>query len=167
IGHEIGHGFDDQGSQYDGDGNLLDWWTDDDRVAFRTRADALIAQYDGFEPRNQPGQRVNGALTVGENIGDLGGLTIGLLAYRLSLGGVDDPVIEGMDGTERLLRTWALIWRIKTRPEMERQLLAVDPHSPPEFRANIVRNLDAFHDTFGTVPGDGLWLDPAERVSIW
>ena len=167
IGHEIGHGFDDQGSQYDGDGNLVDWWTDDDRAAFRERAEALIAQYDGFEPRNQPGSHVNGALTVGENIGDLGGLTIGLLAYRLSLGGAEPPVVEGMGGVERLLRNWALIWRIKARPEMERQLLAVDPHSPPEFRANIVRNLDDFHETFATAPGDDLWLDPEARVSIW
>ena len=167
IGHEIGHGFDDQGSQYDGEGNLVDWWTDEDRAAFRARADKLIAQYDGFEPRALPGHHVNGALTVGENIGDLGGLTIALLAYEISLGGEDAPVLEGLSGRERLLRNWALIWRVKSRKELELQMLAVDPHSPPEFRANIVRNLDEFHETFATRPGDELWLDPADRVRIW
>ncbi len=108
-----------------------------------------IAQYDGFEPRLMPGQHVNGALTVGENIGDLGGLTIALLAYELSLDGERGPVIDGLGGRERLFRNWGLIWRIKTRPELAAQLLTVDPHSPPEFRANIVRNLDEFHETFG------------------
>ncbi|QGG94713.1 M13 family metallopeptidase [Actinomarinicola tropica] len=167
IGHEIGHGFDDQGSQYDGEGNLLDWWTDEDRARFRQLADALIAQYDGFEPRDLPGRRVNGSLTVGENIGDLGGLTIALLAYEISLGEAPAPVIGGMSGRERVLRNWARIWRIATRPALAEQFLTVDPHSPAEFRANIVRNLDEFHETFGTQPGDGLWLDPAHRVRIW
>jgi predicted metalloendopeptidase len=167
IGHELGHGFDDQGSHYDGEGNLVDWWSDVDRSHFRTRADRLIAQYDGFEPRELPGQRVNGALTVGENIGDLGGITIALLAYEISLGGEEPPVIDGHSGRERLFRNWALVWRIKVRKEMAKQLLAVDPHAPPEFRANVVRNLDEFHETFATAPGDGLWLDPADRVRIW
>jgi putative endopeptidase len=167
IGHEIGHGFDDQGSRYDGDGNLENWWTDDDRTRFSERADRLVAQYDGFEPRLMPGQHVNGALTVGENIGDLGGLTIALLAYDLSLDGEDAPVIDGLGGRERLFRNWGRIWRIKTRPELAAQLLTVDPHSPAEFRANIVRNLDEFHDTFATATDDGLWLDPEERVRIW
>jgi len=167
IGHEVGHGFDDQGSQYDGDGNLVDWWTDADRSAFKARADKLVAQYDGFEPRGLPGHQVNGALTVGENIGDLGGLTIGLLAYEISLGDEEPPVLRGLSGRERLFRNWALVWRVKSRPELELQMLAVDPHSPPEFRANIVRNLDEFHDTFATEPGDGLWLDPEDRVRIW
>jgi putative endopeptidase len=166
IGHEIGHGFDDQGSQYDGEGNLVDWWTDDDRASFQILADKLIAQYADFEPRELPGQNVNGALTVGENIGDLGGLTIALLAYELSLDG-DAPVIDGMSGRERLFSNWARVWRIKVRRERAQQMLAVDPHSPAEFRANIVRNLDEFHDTFGTEPGDGLWLDPDDRVRIW
>ncbi len=167
IGHEIGHGFDDQGSQYDGEGNLANWWTDDDRARFTELADKLIAQYDGFEPRTLPGHHVNGALTVGENIGDLGGLTIALLAYELSLRGGDAPVIDGLTGRERVLRNWALIWRIKTRPELALQLLSVDPHSPAEFRANIVRNLDEFHDTFATSPSDDLWLEPEDRVRIW
>jgi putative endopeptidase len=167
IAHEIGHGFDDQGSQYDGVGNLSDWWTDDDRKQFGQRTDQLIAQYDGFEPRALPGQHVNGALTVGENIGDLGGLTIGLLAYQHSLGGGRTAEIEGLTGEQRLFYNWALIWRVKARPEMAAQLLAVDPHSPPEFRANIVRNLDEFHAAFATMPGDDLWLDPGSRVRIW
>ena len=167
IGHEIGHGFDDQGAQYDGEGNLEDWWTDADREQFQLLADKLIAQYDVFEPRELPGHTVNGALTVGENIGDLGGLTIALLAYELSLGGDDAPVIDGLTGRERLFRNWAYIWRIKTRKEAQLQLLSIDPHSPAEFRANIVRNLDEFHETFATAPTDGLWLDPEERVRIW
>jgi endothelin-converting enzyme/putative endopeptidase len=167
IGHEIGHGFDDQGSQYDGEGNLVNWWTDDDRTRFTERADALIAQYDGFEPRALPGHTVNGALTVGENIGDLGGLTIALLAYEVSLDGEEAPVVDGRTGRQRLFDNWALIWRVKSRPELALQMLSVDPHSPPEFRANVVRNLDEFHDEFATEPGDGLWLDPADRVRIW
>ena len=167
IGHEIGHGFDDQGSQYDGEGNLDNWWTDADREQFQVLADRLIAQYDGFEPRELPGHPVNGALTVGENIGDLGGLTIGLLAYELSLGDDGAPVIDGTSGRGRVFWNWANIWRIKTRPEAQLQLLSIDPHSPAEFRANIVRNLDEFHEEFGTTPDDGLWLDPEDRVRIW
>ncbi len=167
IGHEVGHGFDDQGSEYDGEGNLVNWWTDDDRARFDERAQKLIAQYDGLEPRGLPGHHVNGALTVGENIGDLGGLTIGLLAYELSLGGDEAPVVSGLTGRQRVLYNWALIWRSKRRHELELQLLSVDPHSPPELRANIVRNLDEFHDAFGTAPGDALWLDPEDRVRIW
>ncbi|MGZ4759206.1 MAG: M13 family metallopeptidase, partial [Acidimicrobiales bacterium] len=167
IGHEIGHGFDDQGSQYDGEGNLVNWWTDDDRSRFTDRAERLIAQYDGFEPRDLPGHQVNGALTVGENIGDLGGLTIALLAYEVSLAGADAPVIDGLTGRQRLFRNWGLIWRIKSRPELALQMLSVDPHSPPEFRANVVRNLDEFHEEFATTPADALWLDPEERVRIW
>ncbi|MPY91679.1 MAG: peptidase M13 [Acidimicrobiia bacterium] len=167
IGHEVGHGFDDQGSKYDGEGNLVNWWTDDDRARFGERAEKLIAQYDGFEPRRLPGHHVNGALTVGENIGDLGGLTIGLLAYELSLAGEDAPVLAGLTGRQRVFHNWALIWRTKRRHELELQLLSVDPHSPPEFRANIVRNLDEFHQAFATSPGDALWLDPKDRVRIW
>ena len=167
IGHEIGHGFDDQGTQYDGEGNLDNWWTDADREAFQVLADKLIAQYDAFEPRDLPGHSVNGALTVGENIGDLGGLTIGLLAYELSLGGADAPVIDGRSGRERVFWNWANIWRIKTRKEAQLQLLSIDPHSPAEFRANIVRNLDEFHEEFRTDASDGLWLEPEDRVRIW
>jgi putative endopeptidase len=168
IGHEIGHGFDDQGSQYDGAGNLVNWWTDEDRSRFTERAEKLIAQYDGLAPRALPDRHVNGAMTVGENIGDLGGLTIGLLAYELSLADADDPDAQArLTGRQRVFRNWALIWRIKYRPELAVQMLSVDHHSPPELRANIVRNLDEFHQAFATGPGDGLWLDPADRVRIW
>ncbi|MDX6365583.1 MAG: putative endopeptidase [Nocardioidaceae bacterium] len=167
IGHEIGHGFDDQGSQYDGEGNLVDWWTDEDRAGFTAKADKLIEQYSAFEPRVLPGHKVNGALTVGENIGDLGGLTVGLQAYELSLEGAEAPAVDGLTGTQRLMVNWARCWRSKRREELEVQLLSVDPHSPPEFRANIVRNLDEFHEAFGTQPGDGLWLEPVDRVRIW
>ena len=167
IGHEIGHGFDDQGSQYDADGNLNEWWTETDRAAFKAKSDTLIKQYDGFSPRNLPGEHVNGALTVGENIGDLGGLTIALKAYEISLEGTEAPVIDGMTGAQRVFLNWAYVWRTKRRKELEQQYLTVDPHSPPEFRANIARNLDEFHQAFGTTAGDGLWLDPEDRVRIW
>jgi putative endopeptidase len=162
IGHEIGHGFDDQGSQYDGAGNLHDWWTPDDKSAFQVKAQALIEQYNGFSPRNLPGEQVNGALTVGENIGDLGGLTIALTAYSISKGGE-----VGLEDAQDLFFNWAYCWRTKRRRELDQQYLTIDPHSPPEFRANIVRNLDEFHAVFGTQEGDGLWLDPADRVRIW
>ncbi|WP_432496927.1 M13 family metallopeptidase [Kineococcus gypseus] len=168
IGHEIGHGFDDQGSKYDGDGNLRDWWTDADREEFGQRTAALIAQYDALEPPETPGQHVNGALTVGENIGDLGGLTIAHKAYEISLGGAEAPVVDGVTGPQRLFAGWARVWCGKVRPEEVARRLAVDPHSPPEFRCNqVVRNLQEFHDAFGVQPGDGLWMDPAERVRIW
>ncbi|NEB78854.1 peptidase M13 [Streptomyces sp. SID14478] len=168
IGHEIGHGFDDQGAQYDGQGNLNDWWTADDKSAFEAKSKALVKQYDGFSPRNLPGEFVNGSLTVGENIGDLGGLTIGHTAYRIALDGADVPVSEdGTTGSQRLFLNWSFCWRTKRRKEQEQQYLTIDPHSPPEFRANIVRNLDEFHEAFATKPGDGLWLEPADRVRIW
>ena len=162
IGHEIGHGFDDQGSQYDGAGNLHDWWTPADKEAFQVKSKALIQQYDGFEPRNLPGEHVNGALTVGENIGDLGGLTIGHTAYLIAQGGS-----ASAEDRRRLFLNWAYCWRTKRRKEQDLQYLTIDPHSPPEFRANIVRNLDEFHEVYGTAEGDGLWLDPADRVRIW
>ncbi|MFF1356457.1 M13 family metallopeptidase [Streptomyces sp. NPDC058297] len=167
IGHEIGHGFDDQGAQYDGAGNLNDWWTASDKTAFEAKSKALIEQYDGFSPRNLPGETVNGALTVGENIGDLGGLTIGHKAYVISLGDTPSPEHGATTGSQRLFLNWAYCWRTKRRKEQEQQYLTIDPHSPPEFRANIVRNLDEFHDAFDTSDSDGLWLDPADRVRIW
>jgi len=167
IGHEIGHGFDDQGSQYDELGNLHEWWTAADREAFKERSDKLIAQYDGYEPRDLPGEKVNGALTVGENIGDLGGITIGLKAYEISLEGAEAPVVDGWTGTQRVFLNYAHIWRTKRRKEQMLQLITTDPHSPGEFRANIVRNLDEFHAAFDTGPSDGLWLDPEDRVRIW
>jgi putative endopeptidase len=162
IGHEIGHGFDDQGAQYDGLGNLNDWWTADDKEAFQVKSKALIEQYDGFEPRALPGEHVNGALTVGENIGDLGGLTIGHTAYLIAQGGE-----AAVEDRKALFMNWAYCWRTKRRTELDQQYLTIDPHSPPEFRANIVRNLGEFHDVFETVPGDGLWLDPGDRIRIW
>ncbi|ADP83606.1 M13 family metallopeptidase [Pseudofrankia inefficax] len=162
IGHEVGHGFDDQGAQYDGAGNLNDWWTPADKAAFEVKSKTLVEQYNGFEPRNLPGEKVNGALTVGENIGDLGGLTIAHVAYVISQGGT-----AAREDRRRLFMNWAYVWRTKRRLELERQYLTTDPHSPPELRANIVRNLDEFHEVFDTAPGDGLWLEPAERVRIW
>ena len=162
IGHEIGHGFDDQGAQYDGRGNLHDWWSAADKAAFEVKSKALIEQYDAFEPRALPGEHVNGALTVGENIGDLGGLTIGHTAYLIARGGS-----ASAEERRRVFLNWAYCWRTKRRKEQEQQYLTIDPHSPPEFRANIVRNLDEFHEVFDTAEGDGLWLDPAERVRIW
>jgi endothelin-converting enzyme/putative endopeptidase len=162
IGHEIGHGFDDQGAQYDGRGNLNDWWTPADKAAFELKSKALVEQYDDLSPRALPGEFVNGSLTVGENIGDLGGLTIGHTAYAIFLGST--PTQEE---SQRLFLNWAYCWRTKRRIEQERQYLTIDPHSPPEFRANIVRNLDEFHEAFETKPGDGLWLDPEDRVRIW
>ncbi|WP_055700607.1 M13 family metallopeptidase [Streptomyces silaceus] len=167
IGHEIGHGFDDQGAQYDGAGNLNDWWTAADKSAFEAKSKALVKQYDAFSPRNLPGEFVNGSLTVGENIGDLGGLTIGHTAYLIALDGAPMPERDGATGSQRLFMNWAYCWRTKRRKEQEQQYLTIDPHSPPEFRANIVRNLDEFHEAFGTAEGDGLWLDRAERVRIW
>ena len=167
IGHEIGHGFDDQGAQYDGAGNLNDWWTADDKAAFEVKSKALIEQYDGFEPRDLPGEHVNGALTVGENIGDLGGLTIAPQGLPRS------PEAAGERSTprrtrQRLFINWAYCWRTKRRKEQAQQYLTIDPHSPPEFRANIVRNLDEFHAGVRHRPqDDGLWLDPEERVRIW
>lgn len=168
IGHEIGHGFDDQGSKYDGAGNLVNWWTEDDRTEFDARAASLVEQYDAYEPADTPGHRVNGSLTVGENIGDLGGLAIAAHAYRLSLGGAPPPVIDDLTGMQRLLFGWAQVWREKARPEEKIRLLSIDPHSPPEFRCNgTLRNVEEFHEAFATAPGDGLWLDPDARVSIW
>jgi putative endopeptidase len=167
IGHEIGHGFDDQGSQYDEVGNLDEWWTPDDRAAFKERSDKLIAQYDRYSPRDLPGEKVNGALTVGENIGDLGGLTIGLKAYLISLGEEPLPERDGLTGVQRLFLNWGYVWRSKQRRELALQRLTVDPHSPAEFRANIARNLDEFHAAFGTSADDGMWLDPQDRVRIW
>jgi putative endopeptidase len=169
IGHEIGHGFDDQGAKYDGDGNLVDWWTDADRAEFGSRTDALIAQYDDFVPRQlTDGQHVNGAFTVGENIGDLGGLSIALLAYELSLGGEPAPVIDGLTGVQRVFFGWAQVWRTKSRDAEAIRRLATDPHSPPEFRCNgVIRNIDAYYDAFDVADADDLYLEPAERVRIW
>jgi putative endopeptidase len=168
IGHEIGHGFDDQGSEFDGDGRLSNWWSDVDRERFSQRTRALIDQYNALEPRALPGHHVNGELTIGENIGDLGGLSIAWKAYTRSLDGAEPPVVDGMTGAERFFLSWAQAWRQSARDEEALRLLAIDPHSPPEFRCNqIVRNLDVFYDTFGVNENDPMWLEPAERVTIW
>ncbi|HEV7721688.1 MAG TPA: M13-type metalloendopeptidase [Iamia sp.] len=167
IGHEIGHGFDDQGSRYDGDGNLADWWTDEDREAFDRLTQALIAQYDAFELDGLPDHKVNGGLTVGENIGDLGGIGIALAAYELSLEGAEASVIDGLTGPQRVFLGWGQVWRMATRQEERIRRLAIDPHAPPELRANVVRNLDEFHDAFAVAEGDGMYLPEGSRVRIW
>ncbi len=168
IGHEIGHGFDDQGAKYDGDGNLVDWWTDDDRTEFGKRTKALIEQYNAFEPKALPGHPVNGEFTIGENIGDLGGLSIALAAYRISLADSEPDVLDELTGLQRVFFGWAQVWRTKARDEEALRRLAVDPHSPPEFRCNgVVRNVDAFYEAFDIQPGDALYLEPEARVRIW
>ena len=168
IGHELGHGFDDQGSEFDGDGRLANWWSDEDRERFTERTRALIDQYNALEPRALPGHHVNGELTIGENIGDLGGLSIAWKAYLLSLEGQEPADIDGMTGAERFFLSWAQAWRQSSRDEEALRLLAIDPHSPPEFRCNqIVRNLDVFYETFDVTDGDPMWLNPADRVTIW
>ena len=168
IGHEIGHGFDDQGSKYDGDGRLIDWWTAEDKAAFEKLTASLIDQYNALAPAQTPEHSVNGALTIGENIGDLGGLSIAWKAYLLSLGGEEPPVIDGLSGGERFFLSWAQAWQIKARDEEVIRLLSIDPHSPNEFRCNqIVRNINEFYDIFAVTESDALWLDPKERVTIW
>ena len=175
IGHEIGHGFDDQGSKYDGTGKLQDWWTDQDRAEFEARTKALIAQYDAFSPAQLDGSHhVNGSLTIGENIGDLGGLSIAIKAYEIALrkqghSGLDDaPVIAGLTGLQRIFYAWARVWQQKARDAEVIRLLTIDPHSPNEFRCNgVVRNLDTFVEAFDVQPDDALYLPPEERVSIW
>ncbi len=168
IGHEIGHGFDDNGSKFDGTGAMVNWWTDADREAFENLTKKLIAQYDALEPAEAPGHHVNGALTIGENIGDLGGLGIAWKAYLASQEGAELPVLDGLSAAERFFLSWAAVWAEKRRPEEALRLLSIDPHSPNEFRCNqIARNLDVFHAAFGTRPGDGLWLDPDQRVTVW
>ena len=186
IGHEIGHGFDDQGSRYDGEGNLSNWWTDEDRAAFEERTHALIEQYDALTPTilleqgeesEEGGERtlphVNGALTIGENIGDLGGLTIAWKAWAASLAeqGLTPhtaPIIDGITGPQRFFYSWARAWRTATRPQFARQMLAIDPHSPAEFRCNqVLRNLDTFVEAFDVTPSDKMWLESSQRVTIW
>lgn len=171
IGHEIGHGFDDQGSKYDGTGKLSDWWTEDDRAAFMARAAVLIAQYDGYSPA-QLGEEhtVNGALTVGENIGDLAGVEIGLKALRIAVGRPLDelPLIDGLSAVQRYFIAYALTERTKRRDEALITQINTDPHSPEEFRINgVVRNMDAWYEAFGVTEDDALWLASDERVRIW
>ncbi|MDR1427174.1 MAG: peptidase M13 [Bifidobacteriaceae bacterium] len=204
IGHEIGHAFDDQGSRFDGDGRLADWWTADDRAEFDRRTSALIAQYDAYVPRQLAAEsnppHVNGALTIGENIGDLGGLAIAWDAYTLTLDRADPsapsqvspdrevqtsslgggasspgavqsrigPTLDGMSAAQRFLWGWAVSWRSKVRDAEQVRRLTIDPHSPAEFRCNgVIRNLDVFHEAFNVRPGDSLWLELDQRVTIW
>jgi predicted metalloendopeptidase len=166
IGHEIGHGFDDQGRKSDGDGALRDWWTASDAERFKARADRLGAQYATYEPIK--GFPVNPGLTMGENIGDLGGLAMAYEAYKLSLGGKEAPVIDGLTGDQRFFLAWAQIWKRVVREEQLKNQIATDPHSPAQYRVNgVVRNMDAWYEAFGVTPDDDLWLDPEERVRIW
>ena len=168
IGHEIGHGFDDQGSKYDGDGNMVDWWLDVDRAKFEELTSVLVAQFDALSPESTPDIHVNGAFTLGENIGDLGGLAIAYKAYKLALKGAQSPVIDGFTGDQRFFLSYAHSWRNKNRPEEVRRRIAIDPHSPDEFRCNqIVRNVQEFYDAFSVSEKDELWLAPSERVRIW
>ena len=166
IGHEIGHGFDDSGSTFDGDGVLRNWWTDEDRAEFEARTTKLIDQYSAFRPFED--LAVNGEFTLGENIGDLGGISIGLLAYKLSLDGAEAPVIDGLTGVQRVFLGYGQVWRSKAREEATRVRIATDPHSPPKYRANgAVRNVPEFYEAFNVQEGDALYLPPEERVKIW
>jgi putative endopeptidase len=166
IGHEISHGFDDQGRRYDGDGNLNDWWTPADNEEFTRRAKLLGAQYAALSPL--PGLNVNPDLTMGENIADLAGLAMAYRAYKLSLNGKEAPVIDGVTGDQRFFIGWAQGWARKYREDELRKRLLTDPHSPSEYRTNaVVMNIDAFHEAFGTQPGDKMYRAPQERVRIW
>jgi predicted metalloendopeptidase len=166
IGHEISHGFDDAGSQYDGDGNLRDWWTTEDHARFDAKTKALVGQFDAYSPL--PGYSVNGKLTLGENIADLSGLAIAYKAYRLSLGGKEAPVIDGMTGDQRFFLSYAQGERSKVRDEQQIVYIKSDPHSPDMFRVNgPLSNLDAFYDTYKVEDGDRMYRRPKDRVSIW
>jgi predicted metalloendopeptidase len=166
IGHEISHGFDDQGSRADGEGNLRNWWTDADLAEFKSRGDALVEQYGAFEP--VPGTRINGRLTLGENIGDLSGVTMAYNAYRRSPGGREAPVIGGFTGDQRFFLGFAQIWRAKAREAALRQQLLSDSHSPGEFRTNVpLRNMPQFYAAFGVKEGDKMYLPADKRVKVW
>jgi putative endopeptidase len=166
IGHEISHGFDDQGSKFDGGGILRSWWTDEDRKNFETRVSMLGAQYDSYEAL--PGLHVNGKLTMGENIGDLSGLTIALKAYHISLGGKEAPVLDGFTGDQRFFLSYGQIWRSKYRDAQLRQQVLSNPHSPAQFRADgATRNLDGWYTAFDVQPGDKYYLAPDQRVKLW
>lgn len=170
IGHEIGHGFDDQGSTCDGKGLLRDWWTADDRAAFEERTKGLIAQYNELVPKQlgPDGPHVNGELTIGENIGDLGGAGIAFKALQISFDGNEPEPVARLTWQQRFFLSYASIWRGVIRDEAARRRIATDPHSPNEFRCNqIVRNIDAFHEAFGVSEDDPMWLDPEKRVAIW
>jgi len=166
IGHEIGHGFDDKGSTFDGDGTMQNWWTEEDRAEFERRTGALVDQYNAYAPFED--LTVNGEFTLGENIGDLGGISIGLLAYKMSLDGKEPPVIDGFTGIQRVFLGYGQIWRSKSRDEALRQQIMTDPHSPAVYRANgSVRNVPEFYEAFDVKEGDALYLPPEGRVKIW
>ncbi|MGN6528763.1 MAG: M13 family metallopeptidase [Burkholderiaceae bacterium] len=166
IGHEISHGFDDEGSQYDGDGRLRNWWTAADRRAFAGITARLVAQFAAYQPL--PGQHLNGKLTLGENIADLSGLQIAYKAYKLSLGGKEPAPVDGLSGEQRFYLGWSQAWREKVRDDRALQLVTIDPHSPTRFRADgAAMNADGFHEAFGTKPGDRMWKAPADRIRLW
>ena len=168
IGHEMGHGFDDQGSKSDATGMLRNWWTDADRAAFDGLGNALVAQYNAFCPLDAGATCVNGRLTLGENIGDVGGLSMAYRAYKLATKGKDVPVIDGLTGDQRFVLAWAQVWRSTQREENYRNRLRTDSHSPEEYRVNgVVRNLDEWYAAFGVMPGDAMYLPPEKRVRIW
>ncbi|GAA6205363.1 M13-type metalloendopeptidase [Thalassotalea sp. SU-HH00458] len=166
IGHEMGHGFDDQGSKYDAEGNLKNWWTDNDLSAFKERTDALVAQYDAYQAFDD--LHVNGKLTLGENIGDLSGLSIAYKAYKASLKGNEAPVIDGLTGDQRFFMGWAQVWRFKMVEKSLRNLIATDPHSPGNYRAlGILSNMPEFYQAFDVKEGDAMYIAPEKRVKIW
>ena len=168
IGHEIGHGFDDQGAKSDGNGVLRNWWTDEDQANFRALTSALVEQYNGFCPLDDGKTCVNGQLSLGENIGDVGGLSMAYRAYQLSLNGEEAPVIDGLTGDQRFFMSWAQVWRNKSREEQLRRQLVTGPHSPPEFRVNgVVRNFDAWYEAFNVTEDNALYLPPEKRIKIW
>jgi putative endopeptidase len=166
IGHEIGHGFDDSGSTFDGDGVMRNWWTEEDKEEFKKRTSELVAQYDAFEAL--PDLNVNGKFTLGENIGDLGGLTIALKAYKIALNGKESPVMDGFTGEQRVFIGYAQSWRSKSRDEALRVQINTDPHSPATFRVNgVVRNIPEFYTAFNVQESDSLYLATDKRVKIW
>jgi len=166
IGHEMGHAFDDQGRKTDANGNLSDWWTDADAKAFQEKARMLVDQYSQYSPVE--GLNVNGQLTLGENIGDLTGITISYQAYHMSLNGKPAPVIDGLTGDQRFFIGYAQVWRSKAREEFLRRQVLTDPHSPAQYRAfGPLRNFLPFYDAFDVKEGDGMYLAPDKRVSIW
>jgi putative endopeptidase len=168
IGHEMGHGFDDQGAKYDAQGVLKNWWTDDDLTAFQALGDALVAQYDSYCPLDDGETCVNGRLTLGENIGDLGGLSLAYRAYKLSLDGKEDAVLDGLTGDQRFFMSWAQVWRSQYTDKALRSRLVTDSHSPPLYRVNgIVRNLDAWYEAFGVTESHDLYLPAEQRIVIW
>ena len=166
IGHEMGHGFDDQGSKSDFAGIQRNWWTDEDRANFEELTKAIASQYDKFQP--VPGYFIDGNFTLGENIGDIGGLSLAYRAYQMSLNGEEPPIIDGLTGDQRFFLSWAQVWQRKYREDALIQRLTSDPHSPSEFRVNgVVRNFDEWYEAFDVQAGDKLYLPPEERVRIW